>query len=144
MNDREILFAINTFKEQFGPKCGKYSGALTVELIRSELENNGIQVSRRDVFIQGVPLEIDFLIPRRNAKPLNGLVYQPTDVLAVVEVKNAGSFGNSTIQTIRQNFKLIKEAIPSIFCCYLTLSERKGFKWAITDNNSGGKTYTMF
>ena len=144
MDSSDIVEAVDAAKEAFGVACGKYSGALTVEIIRHALTQQGIVVSARDVFIQGVPLEIDFLIPRRNAKVQDQLLYQPQDVLAIVEVKNAGSFGESTIQTVRKNFQTIKSANPHIKCCYLTLEERKNFKWAVNNDNSGGDCYTMF
>ncbi len=140
----DILDSINAAKACFGSPCRKYAGALTIELIRRALMKIGIRVSRRDVFIQGVPLEIDFLVPGPHARLSNGLVYRPEDVLAIVEVKNAGSFGKPTIETIRQNFTVIRKANRRIRCCYLTVAERRGFRWAVTSRNSGGNAYTMF
>ena len=144
MEDREILDAVGEAKRRFGAACGKYSGALTVELIRRALQEEGVSTSARDVFIAGVPIEIDLLIPRRDAKCRNGILYDAGDVLAVVEIKNAGSFGDKTIETVRRTFKRITETGQSIRCCYLTLAERKGFKWAVTSVNCGGNAYTLF
>jgi len=144
VTDREILAAVEAAKQNFGTKCGKYTGAFTVEMIRHALEANGVSVSPRDVFILGIPIEIDILIPRRGATPLHSLLYTPADVLAIVEIKNRGSFGSATIQKVRANFAAIREANPQIQCCYLTLAERKTYKWTVTDENCGGDVYTMF
>ena len=144
IEDTDIRNSINKAKERFGLTCRKCAGALTVEIIRHALLKIGIRVSRRDVFIRGVPLEIDFLVPGPHARPSNGLVYRSADVLAIVEVKNAGSFGKPTIETIQQNFKVIRKANRRIRCCYLTVAERRGFRWAVTSRNSGGNAYTMF
>lgn len=144
MNACDILDAVRTAKEQFGPTCGKYSGALTVEVIRNALEEEGVHTSPRDVYILGLPMELDLVIPRRNAQPVNRLLYKATDALAVVEVKNAGSFGAKTIETVRDNFQKVKNVVPAITCCYVTLAEREGFRNAITSGNSGGKAYTLF
>jgi len=144
MKDTDILEAVEISKKRFGPKCGKYSGALTVEIIRHALQKEGIRVSPRDVFLRGVPTEIDLVIPKRNISPRNRLVYEPSDILVAIEVKNSGSFGVATIQTVRKNSKLLKKANSGITYCYLTLAERKGFKWAVNDENAGCKTYTMF
>jgi len=144
MTPCDILQAVRTAKDQFGAACGKYSGALTVELVRDALHSEGIQASPRDVYIHGLPMEIDLVIPCRNVHPHNRLLYEPNDVLAVVEVKNAGSFGAKTIETVHHNFQRVKSMNPGITCCYLTLAERKGFKNAVTSCNSGGESYTLF
>ncbi len=144
MNAFDILNAVTTAKENFGTACGKYSGALTVELIRDALEEEGIQTSPRDVYIRDLPMEIDLIIPVRNAKPGNRLLYEPTDVLAIVEVKNSGSFGARTIEVVSHNFQRVKNLNHNIRCCYVTLAERKGFKYAVTSANSGGEAYTLF
>jgi hypothetical protein len=144
MEDTKMLEAIEAAKRQFGCKCGKYSGALTVEFVRCGLESEGIRVSSRDVFIRGVPIEVDLIIPKKNAWKTEQLSYEPCDVLAAVEIKNAGSFGDSTIEMVRRNFTRIKAMNPEIRCCYLTLSERRGFRWAVTNKNCGGEAYTMF
>lgn len=144
MNDIEILKTINLAKESFGKKCSKYCGALTTEIIRKELKESGIFVSARDVFIRGLAVEIDLLIYRDGVTPENGILFEPEDVLVTIEVKNAGSFGDNTIQTIQHNSEKIKNLNKQIKYCYITLAERKNYKWAITDVNSGCETYTLF
>lgn len=144
MNDLELLKAVDSAKKAFGTKCGKYSGSLTTEIIRQALKDTGALVSARDVFIRGLPIEIDLIIHRRGITPENSLLYEPQDVLVTIEVKNSGSFGDKTIQVIRQNCEAIRQANNKIRCCYLTLSERKGYKWAISEANSGCESYTLF
>ena len=144
MNDIELLKSINLAKQSFGPPCSKYCGSLTTEFIRQALKDIGVQVSGRDVFIRGLPTEIDLIIHKRGITAENSLLYEPQDVLVTIEVKNAGSFGDKTIQSIKQNSAAIKQANNKIRCCYLTLSERKGYKWAISEANSGCESYTLF
>jgi hypothetical protein len=63
IGDQEILESINIAKRDFGMKCYKYAGAITVEVLRLALQHYGFLVSERDVFICGVPFEIDLLMP---------------------------------------------------------------------------------
>lgn len=142
MKDKEILDIVEAAKVAFGPKCGKYSGAVTVEIIKKALEQQGISVSPRDVFIQGVPIEIDLIIPRHGTIPQNGLLYKPSEVLVAIEVKNAGCFGENMIRSIERNVKAIKELNPQIMFCYITLEEREGYHAAVTDKTCNA--YTIF
>lgn len=104
MNDATLLDQINRAKEDFGTKCSKYAGAITVEFIRRALREHGISASPRDVFIKGVPIEIDLLIPKASTSPENGILYRPEDVLIALEIKNSGAFGEATIRRIKNNF----------------------------------------
>jgi len=101
---QNILNEINLAKNTFGVKCKKFTGSLTVEIIKdalsSTISSNKIEISPRDVFIRGVPLEIDFLIAKKEAIAQNNLLYEPSDVLLVFEIKNLGSFGEETINSI--------------------------------------------
>ncbi len=54
--------------------CNKFEGHLAVETLKQALADEGIASSARDVFVKGVPVELDLLIPRIGASPLfNGL-----------------------------------------------------------------------
>lgn len=143
MEQNELFTSIIQGKKDFGVKCKKFAGTLTVEMLKRVLEEHGIPVSPRDVFIRGVGIEID-LILTKNKSPRYGLFYEPEDVLAVLEVKELGSFGEQTINQIRKNFELINKIRDNINCAYITLTERKGFKWAITTENLGFPAYTLF
>jgi len=144
MKDTEILEAVEATERYFGPRCGKYSGALTVEIIRRALQQEGVLVSPRDVFIRGIPVEVDLILPRKGVVPRDDLVYEPQDVLMAVEVKKSGSFGDKTIEAVRRNAETLRTASPWIICSCLVLSEREGYCWALTDENATCKTYTMF
>jgi len=144
MDDITLLDQINRAKEDFGIKCPKYTGAITVEFIRLALREHGISASPRDVFIKGVPIEIDLLIPRAGTSPENGILYRPEDVLIALEIKNSGAFGEAAVRTIKKNFMRIQQHGEQIDCFYVTLAERKGYKWAITEDNFGFPAYTLF
>lgn len=144
MKEREIFETISNVKKDFGLKCAKFTGAVTVEIIKIALEKHGILTSPRDVFIRGLPIEIDLLIPKRDVVPEHGILYELQDVLTVLEIKNYGSFGKSTINSIKKNFQRISQFNKEIYCAYVTLAERKGYKWAISRENTGFPSYTLF
>lgn len=144
MKDSEIFEAISNAKKDFGLKCAKFAGTVTVEIVKSAFEKHGILTSPRDVFIKGLPIEIDLLIPKRDVIPTHGVLYEPRDVLIVLEIKNYGSFGESTINNIKKSFQRITQLNKEIYCAYVTLTERKGYKWAIFRENTGFPSYTLF
>jgi hypothetical protein len=143
MEDCKMSETISTAKKDFGIKCKKFAGAVTVEVIKHNLENHGILTSPRDVFIRGLPIEVDLLIPKRGTIPEYGILYEPQDLLVVLEVKNYGSFGESTINNVKKNFERIRELNREIYCAYVTITERKGYKWAISEKNIGFPSYTL-
>lgn len=116
--------------------CRKFSGAMTTELIKKVLADEGIPTSPRDVFIRGIPLEIDLIVPHRGEEPTLGLRYGPRQVAAALEIKKMGSFGAKTLNTIRDNFNRLREI--GVACAYVTLEERKTFRHKATEENIGG------
>jgi len=144
MDGITLLDQINRAKEDLGIKCSKYAGAITVQFVRRAFREHGISASPRDVFIKGVPIEIDLLIPRAGTSPENGILYRPEDVLIALEIKNSGAFGEGAIRRIRKNFMTIQQHNKQIRCFYVTLAERKGYKWAVTEDNLGFPAYTLF
>ena len=143
VNERQFLECVQEARQAFGAKCMKLAGSLTVEVIRQAFTDLGIALSGRDVFIQGVPVEIDLLVPRPMVRPKHGLIYEPSDVLAVLEVKNSGAFPGA-VASVRKSFELIRSANPRIYCAYVTLAERRGYKWAATPENLKADVYTLF
>ncbi len=143
MKDIEMFNLVKDARDNFGIKCAKYTGALTVEVIKNELEKQGIRTSPRDAFIKGLNIEIDLIIPRKGVEPKHGVHYQPQDVLAVLEIKNAGSFGEQTIRTVKNNFQRVHGLNNKIYCAYVTLSERASYPWAVTDANLGFPAFTL-
>jgi hypothetical protein len=138
-----LLNTVQNYKESFGVKDNKYKGALSVELMRLVLEENGIITSGRDVFIKGIPLEIDLLVPGANAKPEYGLVYRPEDVIAALEIKSLGCWGEKALNSIREAFDLIRKSNARIGCAYVTLTELDPYKWAVNDENLGYRAFTL-
>jgi hypothetical protein len=104
MTGQEIVLQARDASEQFG-KCGKFGGAATVEIVRKALAEEKIPTSARDVFVNGLPVEIDLIIPRRGAKPsLGGILYEPPQVALALEIKKSGLYGKESLAAIRNNF----------------------------------------
>jgi len=144
MTDRELLELINAAKKDFGRKCSKYAGAVCAELIKHSLSCHGITVSARDVFIDGVPIEVDLLIARNGVVPKHGLLYLPEDVRVVLEIKNSGVFEQGAISKIKHNFDAVRERNSAIACVYVTVGELKGYRYAVTTETLGYPAYTLF
>jgi hypothetical protein len=144
MEEENIFNEIEQTKKSFGMKCKKFSGSLTVEVLKSHLEENGFTTSNRDVFIRGVDSELDLLIIQKDAKAQYNLIYKPNDVVAVLEIKATGAFGKNATAQIKATFDKIKSKYPSVFSCYVTLQERKSYKYRITSKGLGYPAYTIF
>ncbi|HLI62333.1 MAG TPA: hypothetical protein VKV05_02955 [Terriglobales bacterium] len=143
-DDQQLLDTIYAVKKSFGTKCHKYAGALTVECLRQAFAEHGIPTSQRDVFIKGVPVEIDLVVPKTTARPDYGICYEADDVLAALEVKSYGAFGQGAAERIRACFKEILRSNPSIWCAYVTLTERKNYKYAVNCSNLEFPAFTLF
>ncbi len=105
--------------------CTKFEGHVAVEILKKALADEGIATSARDVFIRGLPIEWDLLVPRDGAAPqFNGLLYEPTEVKFAVEVKLSGICGGvKTLEGIRKNFAVAREA--GVPCIYISFCDRK-------------------
>jgi hypothetical protein len=136
MTGEEIVRQVRNASEGFQAKCRKFSGAVTVEIMKRVLEKEGITTSARDVFIRGIPLEIDLLVPYRGEEPTLGLLYEPRQVAVALEIKKSGSFAAQGIRTIRKNFKLLRGL--KVACAYVTLEERESYRYKVTEKNIGG------
>jgi hypothetical protein len=125
--------------------CPKFCGAFTAEEIRKRLKSYNLPVSRQDVFIRNVPIQIDLLIHRPKASVrYHGLMYEPEDVLAVLEIKYRGTFSADAIGRIHDNFQAIQRANKAIACFYLTVVETRGYKNAVTSQKLGYPAYTLY
>ena len=128
MREREIVERARKAKRDFGSAyTKKFGGAAAVEILRSALCKEGIVTSRRDVYIRGIPLEVDLIIPRMNAEPWLDLLYEPEHVAIALEVKKTGTFCKEGRDKIRDDFGRLKKA--GIRCAYVSLEERKNYKW---------------
>jgi hypothetical protein len=144
MEEEQILEEVEKAKEFFGIVCNKCSGALTVEVIKQHLEKHGFCVSSRDVFIKGVNSELDLIVVKKSAAPKHGIIYEPSDVVCALEIKNQGAFGEKTTLDIKKTFGEIKSKNPDILCCYLTVLERETYKNKVTPEKLGYPAFTMF
>jgi hypothetical protein len=144
MEEDDIFQEVEKAKRSFGIVCNKFSGALTVEVIRKRLEGHGFCVSSRDVFIKGVNSELDLLIVKKSAVPRQDIIYEPSDVVCALEIKNHGAFGEKTTIDIKKSFGEVKSKNPDILCCYITLLERETYKNKVTPEKLGYPAYTMF
>ncbi len=136
MTGEEIVRQARSASKSFQSTSRKFSGAMTAELMKRVLADEGIPTSSRDVFIWGVPLEIDLIVPYRGEKPTLSLLYEPRQVAAALEIKKMGSFGEKTLLTIRNNFNRFREL--KVACAYVTLEERKSYRYRATEENLGG------
>jgi hypothetical protein len=136
MTGEEIVRQARSASKALKLTSRKFSGAMTAELMKRALADDGIPTSPRDVFIRGTPLEIDLIVPYHGEEPTLGLLYEPRQVAAALEIKKMGSFGEQTLQTIRNNFNRLREL--GVACAYVTLEEHKSFRHKATEENLGG------
>jgi len=136
MTGEEIVRQVRNASEGFQLTCRKFAGAVTAELMKKFLADEGILTSARDVFIRGVPLEIDLIVPHSGEEPSLGLLYEPQQVAAALEIKKMGSFGEPTLRTLKKNFNLLRGL--NVKCAYVAIEERQSFCWKATEENIGG------
>jgi hypothetical protein len=139
---QEIVQRLRKAKEDFGgdyPK--KFGGAAAVEILRAELREAGIETSRRDVFIRGIPLEIDLIVPAKGAAPWLDLLYDPQDVAVALEVKKLGAFGEQARAKIRDDFVRISKL--GVNCAYVTFEDRENFRFRPTEKTVGSRCFAL-
>ncbi len=124
-------------------KAKKFAGAITVGVIARALGDCRIPCSTGNVFIKSVPIEFDLLVPRPGITPKYGILYEPRDILAVLEVKKRGSFGADTIAKVREDFRVVRQANPNVMCAYVTITEQKPYRHAVTSEKIGAEAYTF-
>jgi hypothetical protein len=127
MKGDQVVTRVRNLKAAFGVKCSKFTGAVSVEILKPALAEEGIRTSPRNVFVRGIPVEVDLVIPREGQKPAVRLLYEPQQIAAALEVKNSDSFGESTLKKVRHDFGRLREA--NIRCAYVTLEERRSYRW---------------
>jgi hypothetical protein len=143
MKEKQLLALLDKGKQLLSVKCKNFSGALVVELLIQAFNERHIPVSRPNVYMVGLPTEIDLVIPRKDAQPEFEILYKPKDILAVLEIKASGLFNKETASKIGDTFKAVQSIEPSIFCAYVTVSERFSYKYKATKEVVGFPVYTI-
>ena len=141
MGGEDIVRGVRRLKADFGTKCSKFAGAACVEVLKAALANEGIRSSPRDVFIRGIPVELDLLVPREGEEPAFGLLYEPRQVAAVLEIKNSGCFSKEAFAKVGRDCERLRAA--NIPWAYVTLEERRGFPWAPSCDRLGSPCFTL-
>ncbi len=140
----ELVRAAREWKARFAAAAGrnvnKFTGAVTIEILRAALAGEGVATSARDVFVLGVPPEVDLILPFHWVEAPLGLVYKPDQVALALEVKNGGAYPGS-FQKVRRDFDLLRAA--GVRCAYLTLEEGRRYKLAVTEERVGAPCFTL-
>jgi hypothetical protein len=145
--EKAILSKILEMREK--TKCTKFVGAITIEILRNEFAELGLNVSNRDVFIEGVPSELDLLIAKRDKNSEENLVYHPKDVLAILEIRFRGSYGKdrrgrTPAEKLKMVFDSVRKANNKTKCFYVTVSESRRHKYRISKENIGYDCFELF
>lgn len=108
----------------------KLRGAIAVELLRQEINkylvNNHMpfKTSAVNSYIAGSKFEYDLLIVKEDAVPYLGLVYQPKEVVAIIESKAGGLFDvDKNTNSIAKTVNRALEINSAIRFGYITMSE---------------------
>ena len=84
-----LLQKLQSAEKELGFDSRQFSGAVCVSLLKETLYKKGYSTSEKDVFIKGVPIEIDLLLVKPNSKPSYGVLWNPEDVIAAFEIKKS-------------------------------------------------------
>ena len=130
-------------------KCNKFVGAVAIEILKEEFVKLKLNMSNRDVFIEGVPNELDLLVAKPGRDPEKCLVYQPDDVLAVLEIRFRGSYGRdrkgrTPAEKLKTVFDSVYKANNVIQCFYVTISENSRHKYRMTEENLRHNCFELF
>jgi hypothetical protein len=146
-NHHPILTTINNGLDRFGAGSAKLrtklTGALAAEVVRQHLRLDGFPVSQRNVFIRGLPSELDLLVTSPGAQPEHDLIYEPTDVRAVLEIKYSGIYDRDVVPRLRECFAMVRSKCERVFCACVVIYERKGFRFAANATDLGDPVYTL-
>ena len=143
MLEQELFSLLKQGKQSLGVQSKKFTGTLVIEILRRAFEECRIGASRPNVYLKGLQFEVDLIIPRRGANVEFEILYSPVDVLAVLEIKTSGLFSKEDSSRIGSVFRAVQSINPSIFCAYVTMSERQSYKYKATEEKLGFPVYTL-
>jgi hypothetical protein len=139
---RQIVERLRKSKVDFGdgyPK--KFGGAAAIEVLRAELQEEGVQTSSRDVYVKGFSSEIDLLVPHNGASPWLELLYEPRDVAVALEVKKTGTYGEKGRDKIKDDFTRLDKL--GVQCAYITFEERVSYCYRPTSEWLGFPCFAL-
>lgn len=141
MTDLDFLKKLKQAEKELGFKNKQFSGATTVHLIKELLSELNLQTSEKDVFIQNIPIEIDFLVVKPNSKPNFGCLWNSEDVLACFEIKKSGLIDDDGKIKVNSDFSRIQSRYSNIKLFYVTVSETRTKVATIQKSND---SFTFF
>lgn len=141
LNEQKLIFKeIIDFVNEMGCDCNKFKGTATVQILREHLSLKGYNVSNRDVYIKGVPHELDLLVLRKNVN--NSLIiYNPKDVIFVFEIKYNGT---TDLNYLSRVYNSIIEKNNKINCTYVTILEQQSWTKRFTKETIGFDYFVLY
>jgi hypothetical protein len=144
--DEELQMLLEVAEEYLRQKSGdtpqNKSGNATETVIRNHLLKRGFNMTiNPNVKIQGSNIRIDSLLLKSTANP-NKLLYAPTEVDTIIEIKN-NAVGNQS-RIIKENFDELSRVSENFRFAVIVLSERKGYTHEITEEKLQNKKYRVF
>lgn len=118
-----LLKSLKSAEKSLGFSSRQFSGAICVSLLKELINSQGLSTSEKDVFIKDVPIEFDLLIVKPNSKPLHGLLWNPDNVIAALEVKKSGTISEDGIVKTNSDFGRLRTYHPHIKLFFITFSE---------------------
>ena len=146
MSDYKILKQFQEIESYFpiDRPMNKLIGALFAELVKFYLKTEGFCVTNRDIFIKGLPTEIDLMIVKKETRNKYDLIYDPNDILVVFELKKNGAYGKKDLEIYKNLFSNIRSLNKNIKCIYLTFTERTSYTYRITEEKLGFPVFELF
>jgi len=118
--------------------------ALVIKMLREHLQAEGFLVSPWKVVISSVDSEWDLLVLRRGSQSVHRLVYDSSEVLAVLEVEGIGPFDKRGPKRIRARFDKVRSLNRNIFCAYvLGLKRETHIRRKVSDDILGYPGYNL-
>ena len=119
----------------------KYNGDVACRIILGHIRSHlpkGYKVVGPNVYIEGIPNELDLLVVTDVAIPRDFTnAYSPDVVSCLIEVKASGYFNKSEPGKYRSLFEGFTQKFPHVRCIYLTIRERGKPKNPYSKNYAG-------
>ena len=140
-NEQKLIFKeIIDYVNDMSCDSDKFKGTATVQVLREHLSLKGYNVSDRDVYIKGIPNELDLLILRKNVDK-SFIIYNPEDVIFVFEIKY-----NSTtnLKHLLSVYNCIMKRNNKINCAYVTILDQNSWTKVFTKEAIGFDYFVLY